>query len=1099
MKKNHSRYWESGSCLLITNFFRKMKLTLFVVFLSVVQLLANSSYSQNARFTLVKENTAIEDVLSILEKNSDFYFLYNGKLVDVTQKVTINVENELLEGTLNELFRNTNITYKIFERQVVLSPAAAVGSSQQQKKTVSGKVTDSSGATLPGVSVIVKGTNTGVITDINGSYSLSNVPENGNLQFSFVGMKSQEIVVGNKATINVVLSEETFGLEEVVAIGYGTSRKKDLTGAVAKVDMSQKSTMISVSPMQALRGSVAGVNVTDNGRIGTDGTIQIRGRASISASNNPLLILDGVPYTGALSDINSNDIESIDILKDASSAAIYGSRAANGVMIITTKRGKSAKPVISYNSYYGFSTFGHIPSYSNAEQYIQKVLDGRVANGLAISNVPADIATYLRPKEVDNYLKGVTTDPYQEIKQNAPMTNQELSFSGNSGKANYFISGAYTSQNGVLKNDKFSRYSFRSNVESNITDWIKTGINTSFSNRDYSGNEASLSMASYMSPYANWYRDDTKQNIYLLPMTETFELNPLLNVFYSDNLEVKQNLFVNIYSDIKLPYGFSYRVNYSNTFNWSKLFNYNKIYNSDEGVKRLGDGSRNIGEGYNWVLDNVIKWDKTILKNHTLNLTFLYSREHAQSTSSNLSSNNMWSDALGYNGLQMGQNPTIITNAGEDNTISSMLRLNYRYKDKYLLTLTARRDGYSTFGDGHKFGTFPSAAAGWNITEEEFMKKIKWINNLKLRISYGNSGNQAIGRYASLSKMSTTYYVYGDGGTSVAGLYNSSIANPDLGWETTTSSNFGLDFSLLKNRVSGSIEYYDTNTHNLLLQRTIPSMNGASSVWQNIGATHNEGVEVTLNTVNITSKDFTWNTSINFSSNKNKITHLVGDANGDGIEDDIIASGWFIGQPITANYDFSWDGIYQVGETMPSWAKPGYPKIIDWNKNGVIDAGDKHVINADQPDYRLSVSNTFSYKGFTFNFLVNSQHGGYKASPQFLLGSDLYNRANSLNIPYWTPDNKINDWPSINFGNPWSQRIFASRSFVRLQDVTLSYDLPKSLLNKLRLEGLKLYISGKNLYTLTDWPLWDPEIGDVNRYDYGPMYRTFVFGINVTL
>ena len=1093
MKKKHftDRPWSGIKKLLIV-----MKLTAVLLFLSGMAIAAGT-YGQVTRFDLNVKDVTIIQLFDEIEHVTEFGFLFKTDQLDLTRQYTLDLKKANIEQILNEVLDKNLYNFTVIDRNIVITKVDA--NQDTKTKIVTGKVTDSNGATLPGVSVVVKGTTTGVITGNDGNFSLTIPSDAKTLLFSFVGMKTQEVAIGNQTTINISLNEETIGLEEVVAIGYGTSRKKDLTGAVAKVDMSQKSTMINVSPMQALRGSIAGVNVTDNGKIGVDGTIQIRGRASISASNDPLLILDGVPYTGALSDISSNDIESIDVLKDASSAAIYGSRAANGVLIITTKRGKSAKPVISYNSYYGYSSFGHIPSYSNAEQYIQKVLDGRVANGLAISNVPSDIATYLRPKEVDNYLKGVTTDPYQEIKQNAPMTNQELSFSGNSGKASYFISGTYTKQNGVILNDNFSRYSFRSNVEANITDWMKTGINTSFSNRDYSGNAADLGNAAYMSPFATWYRDDTKKSIYSNPMTD-FAQNPLLNVYYTNNLEVKQNLFVNIYSDIKLPYGFSYRVNYSNTFNWSKLFNYNKSYDfPDEGMKRLGDGSRNIGEGYNWVLDNVIKWDKTILKNHTVNLTLLYSREHAQSTTSNLSSNNIWSDALGYNGLQMGQNPTIITNAGEDNTISSMIRLNYRFKDKYLLTLTARRDGYSTFGEGHKFGTFPSAAAGWNISEEEFMKKITWINNLKIRVSYGNSGNQAIGRYASLSKMSTTYYVYGDGGTSVAGLYNSSVANPELGWETSVSSNLGLDFSVLKNRISGSVEYYNTNTHNLLLQRTIPTMNGASSVWQNIGATHNEGIEVTLNTVNITSKDFTWNTSINFSSNKNKITHLVGDANGDGKEDDIVASGWFIGQPITANYDFSWDGIYQVGETMPSWAKPGFPKIIDWNKNGVIDAGDKHVISADQPDYRLSISNTFSYKGFTFNFLVNSQHGGYKASPQFILGTDFYNRANSLNIPYWTPENKINNWPVINFNNPWGQKFYASRSFIRLQDVTLSYDLPKSLLSKVKIEGLKLYLSGKNLYTLTDWPLWDPEIGDVNRSDYGPMYRTFVIGINVTL
>jgi TonB-linked SusC/RagA family outer membrane protein len=1076
-----------------------MKLTFVISLVAVLQTWAAVSYSQTTTLSINLKNATVQAVLQQVEDQSEFYFLYSRSVINVDRIVDVQLKEAKITEVLNALFNESDVAYKVDGRQIVLSKKSESSAfDMQQQKSVTGKVTDSGGGPLPGVSVVVKGTTTGTITDFDGNYSLGNVPGNAALQFSFVGMKPQEVKVEGKTNINITLVEEAIGIEEVVAVGYGTVRKKDLTGAVSNVNMKDNSTKISISPVQALRGSIAGVNVTDNGKLGSDGSIQIRGRSSISASNNPLLILDGIPYTGALSDINSNDIESIDVLKDASSAAIYGSRAANGVIIVTTKRGKSGKPIISYNTSYGFSKFGHTPEYSNAEQYIQKVLDGRVANGLSISTSPQDISTYLRPKEVNNYLAGITTDPYKEISQNAPIMNHELSFSGSTEKVNYYVSGSYADQKGVIVNDKFSRYSFRSNVESSITDWMKIGINTSYSNRDYSGNEASLSMASYMSPYANWYRDETKENIYLLPMTEGFAYNPLLNVFYTDNLDVRQNLFVNVFSNIKLPYGFSYKANYSNTLNWSKTFNYNKMYNSDEGLKRLGDGSRNIGEGKNWIFDNILKWDRVFLKDHTINLTLLYSREHAESTSSNMASNNIWSDALGYNGLQMGQNPTINTYAGEDNTISTMARLNYRFKDKYLLTLTARRDGFSTFGAGKKFGTFPSIAMGWNISEEQFLKKYNWIDMLKIRYSYGNSGNQAIGRYATLSKMSTTYYVYGDVGTPVAGLYNSAVANPDLGWETTWSTNIGLDYSFLKGRIAGSFEYYNTNTSNLLLQRTIPTINGASSVWQNIGATHNRGFEFTLNTQNVKNKDFSWLTTFNFSTNKNEITHLVGDANGDGIEDDIIASGWFIGQPINANYDFSWDGIYQVGETMPSWAKPGSPRIIDYNGDGKIDAKDKHIVSDDEPDFRLSLSNTFNYKGLSLSFLFNSQFGAYRSSPQFGLGTDLYNRANTLNIPYWTPENQSNEWPAISFANPWGQKFYYSRSFVRLQDVSLSYDLPQSLIKKAKIESLKIYLSGKNLLTFTDWPLWDPEIGDVNRYDYGPMYKTFVIGLNVT-
>jgi len=1082
------------------SFFLIMKLTWAFILILNLQMSA-SVWSQTTTMSIKLKNSTLQELFTKIEKGSEYRFFYNNDEVDVNQRISVDAEDKTIGTILETVLKGLPYSFKESENKLIVierTGANLSGTNVQQGKKVTGKVTDFSGAQLPGASVVVKGTTTGIITDNNGNYSLSNIPENAILQFSFVGMKSQEIAVGAKTAINVRLTEETVGIEEVVAIGYGTQRKKDLTGAVAKVDMKEKSTMINVSPVQALRGTVAGVNVTDNGRLGSDGTIVIRGLASISASNTPLIVLDGIPYSGALSDINSNDIESIDILKDASSAAIYGSRSANGVILISTKRGKSEKPLISYNTYYGNSYFGHVPDYSNGPQYVQKILDGRLADG-KVAN-PNDIANYLQPMEVENYKNGKTIKPWQEISQDAPMLNHELNFSGSSNRVNYYVSGSYTDQKGVIFNDKFKRYSFRSNVEATVTDWLKVGINTSYSDRDYSGNEATLDAASYLSPYATLYRDEAKTKLVFFPMNDGLVLNPMINPFYSDNLDKRQNFFINAFTNLKLPYGFSYQSNYANTLNWSKVFNYNRSYSAtDEGAFRLGSGSRVHSEGKNWTFENILKWDKTIKNIHTINLTLLYSREHSESSGSSLSSNNIWSDALSYNGLQIGQNPTIGTSAGEDNTVSSMFRLNYRYKDKYLLTVTARRDGFSTFGAGHKYGTFPSLALAWNLSEEKLLKNISWINYLKLRYSYGKNGNQAIGRYASLNKMSTTYYVFGDIQTPTVGLYDSSMANSNLGWESTWASNFGLDFSVLKNRISGAFEYYRMRTEDLLLQRTLPTMNGFNSVWQNIGATQNRGFEATLNTTNIAKHDFSWKTSCTFSTNKNEITKLVGDLNGDGREDDIIASGWFIGQPIGANYDFEWKGIYQVGETMPTWAKPGFPKIVDKNGNGTIDVGDRSVLHADQPDFRFGISNTFSWKEFSLNIFVNSQKGGYRANPNLLLGPSFYNRANTLNIPYWTAENKSDTWPILNFTNPWGQKFYESRSFVRIQDVSLSYTLPPSIINKLKIGSMKLYVSGKNLFTFTKWSNWDPEIGDQGRGDYGPMYRSVIVGLNLTL
>jgi TonB-linked SusC/RagA family outer membrane protein len=1082
----------------------KMKLSILILLGFLTQVSA-SVYSQATKFSFVIESKQVVDVLKTIEAKSDFRFFYQREQVDVTRMVNLNVTDKSVEEILSELFKDQEIRYKVLQNNLILlspDPEGVTSISEQQQKSVSGKVTDPNGTTLPGVSVVLKGTTSGVITDSNGNFTLSNVPENSILQFSFVGMKTKEIKIGTESVIHVVLVEETVGIEEVVAIGYGTSRKKDLTGAVIKVDTKKMETMVNINPVQTMRGTVAGVNVVDNGRPGSDGSITIRGRKSISASNDPLIVLDGIPYTGGrLSDINANDIESIDILKDASSAAIYGSRATNGVILITTKKGTSTKPRLNYNTYYGRSDFARTPKYMGPEKYIQLKKDAEAYKGQPVQ---------LQPLEQANFDAGITIDPWQEIKQDAPVQSHELNFSGKNETVAYYISGSFTDAKSPIMGDNFSRLSFRANFDVKVTDWIKIGTNSGYSFKDYSGNQADLYFASYVSPYANLYYDDGVPRPQ--PMNLGLVWNPLSSTLMSQNKEITQTLFGNFYTDINLPLkGLTYRLNVGTTQRIDQTNNYNPSF-SREQYFNLGSGSKYHYKAQSLTVENILKYNRVFAQKHSLDLTLMYGIETLDDEASSLSSDQIFNDALGWNSLEVGQNFKISSSAGKSHAASAMGRIGYRYGDKYMLNFTVRRDGYSAFGAGEKYGVFPSIGLGWNLSEEGFMENIKWLDQLKIRASYGKNGNRGIGRYASLSKMSQQNYVFGDGAVSAIGLYPTSMANPDLGWETTVASNIGVDYNILNNRFSGSVEYYHMDTKDLLLARRIPNMTGYESFITNIGGTSNDGVELTLNTENVKKGGFLWTTSFVFSANRNKITHLTGaDLNGDGKEDDDIANKWFIGEPLGSNYDYVWDGIWQTGDAMSldPGAKPGYIKFKDISgpagiPDGKIGPEDRKVLHSNNPDFIAGLTNTFSYQGLSLSILFNTSQGGYRSNGSLNIGTTYFDAANVMDLPYWTPTNPLTDRPSVGYPNPRGYGFYESVSFVRLQDLTLGYEFPKALISKIRLNNCKVYISGKNLATWTKWHGWDPEHGaggrgDQYAEDNGPMMKSWTIGINLGL
>lgn len=983
------------------------------------------------------------------------------------------------------------------------------------QKTVTGVVTDESKSPLPGVSIVVKGTNVGTVSDVDGKFSLS-VPESAKtLMFSFIGMKVQELPI-TAESINVTMVSDVIGLEEVIAVGYGTMRKSDLTGSVTRVAMADQPPQANLNVLEALQGVSAGVNVQSAGLAGSEPDLSIRGKTSLSASDRPLIVLDGIIYNGSTNDINVNDVESIDILKDASAAAVYGSRSANGVMLITTKKGRAEKPKITFNMYYGFQDMTNNPmKVMDAEQYAIRLVDYYYQQSLYqwyykkptsatgkpvrpdITNRELVAARLRTQEEKDNYLAGKYIDWVDEVLQVAPIQNYNISFSGKSNKTNYFVSASYTGEEGIQLNDEFSRITLNSKVESELTNWLTVGVNANYSYLDYSGLPASLADARTGSPLANNYIGSAKFDKYMTG--EAYMPYPLNNL-YVDNSDIRNNLFIIGNAKITIPWikGLTYNFDYSNRYNTRDNNTFYPV-TTPNGSGNKGQAIKQPYEERNWLINNILSYVNNF-GDHSINGTLLFSREKKFAQSSELIAEGFDNPVLGYNNMSLGTVARVSSGAWEENSLSYMARAMYSYKDRYMLTGTVRKDGFSGFGENNKFATFPSVSLGWVITEEEFMGETDVY--LKLRTSYGQNGNQGIGRYSSFSRMSQAAYVYGS--TTAIGVYPNSLGNDDLGWETTTSFNVGLDYGFLDQRISGSVDVYKATTEDVLVQRALPPATGYGSVWTNIGAIENKGVEIELNTINFQQTDFKWNSNFIFSLNRDEITKLYGDEN-----DKDIGNSWFVGEPISAIYDYEMTGglwteeeLYN-GTIMAKWW-PGQFKYNDLNTDGQIEPNnDRKIIGYRTPSYRFSINNVLTYKNFTFSFFINSVQGGKK---YFLENNaevlnvrwnadDVYRINASAVRPYWTPDNGVNNATGVYNTPVVSSGIYQSRSFVRLQDISLSYKFGKALLNKMKIEELSIYIASKNPYTWTKWSGWDPETGTSNN----PTMRNITGGFRITL
>lgn len=966
----------------------------------------------------------------------------------------------------------------------------------QAQHVLRGLVLDaSSEEALSGASITVPGQpGLTVKTNEDGQFTLSSTKPVATLHVNFIGYVSQEVAIENKNDVIVYLQVEEQQLDEVVVVGYGTQSKRSVTGAISSVDMESRRNMPDVSVGQALRGTLAGVQYTDNGRPGQGGDILIRGKRSLSASNNPLIVVDGAIYAGNLNDLNPNDVASMEVLKDASAVAIYGSRAANGVILITTRVGKESKPIISLSTNYGISDFSYKPRLLTGARYLEYMVDYQREMG---EDATMDNVLDYIPENVGiNYQNNKEFDPWEAASQDAYTFSSDVSLSGRNENVHYYLSAGVSDAQGLVFNDRQKKHSIRTNINTKITDWLSVGINANYIKRNVSGTVASVENITKSVPYGDWFFDDGLVRKVTVD-GENVAVNPLYYSLLTTNEHLNNNLFATGMIELKAPFleGLSYKFSYTPSVRWSSNndFRINDVHEPGQ-ISFARKISEQRFDGLN---EHLLKYNTTFNNTHFLDVTLLYSTDSYKADGTTAMANRLASEALGWNDLTLGELQTTSSSASDGKGVSSMARINYGLKQKYYATFTVRRDGSSVFSANHKFATFPSAAVSWVASEESFFGNVEALDLLKLRVSYGAVGNQGISPYQSLELLNAVNYVFGEPGQTYYGVFPGRMANNELKWETTYTTNIGVDFAFFRNRISGALELYNMDTKDLLVNRSIPVMTGYATVWDNLGEVNNKGIELTLNTTPIRKSDFTWDANVTFSTNKNRIVHLYrSDLDGDGIEDNDLSNQWFIGKPIDVYYDFVFNGIYQVGDDIPEGFKAGDVILEDLDNNGAIDADDRKVVgNSTTPNVRWSLMNRFAYKNFNLSFLLNAMQGW--------MGS--YNRemspGRSLNFVdrgWWTPVNASQSAPSINYQNRYGHRYYESRDFLRIQDVTLGYSFDEKLLSRYRIRGIEVFVSGKNLYTFTDWTGADPESGEGSVANYYPFSRIFSAGARLS-
>lgn len=1083
-----------------------------------------------AQVTITVKNQSIRQALKEIERLSNYKFFYNNDLSSLDKVVSLSAKDENIESVMSKLLAGTDISYKQDNNNLIVLTLKATSPKQAASdQKIKGTVVDESNQPVIGANIVVEGTTNGTITDLDGNFSLQ-VPEKAELRISYIGYLDQRVKVGNNATLHIVLKEDTQTLDEVVVVGYGTMRKSDITGSVASVRLGDLKEGANTSVDQMLLGKTAGVNVVQSsGEPGGGFSVNIRGASSINGGVSPLYVIDGVPIDNSrpvsqgsivgfsdsrsprnpMSSINPADIESLEILKDASATAIYGSRGANGVILITTKSGKAEKMKVSYSGSIGIQSPVNKLKLLNATDYkrvLNEIID---AGGDSEASRVGDIAN-----------GGVGTDWQDEVTQQNAITHEhQLSFSGGNSKTFYYTSFNYVNQEGIVKNTSFERLGARLNLKSDINDKLKIGMNVTgsymkdhFAANGFGVNDnAGVMYAAYNYDPTVPARDE-EGNYALSPDLQID--NPLAlsdgMTSYSDTYRVLASAFGEYYITkdlfLRLNLGTDF-MNESRKNFVSSLTKQGRFYG--------GIGSNQNSEKSNYIVEGTANYSKTINK-HSLGALAGISYQRYVTSYLNNRAADFPNESLGADNLNLGNQETFrMQNSVTGNRLASYIgRANYSFDDRYLATVTFRADGSSRFGKNNKFGYFPSAALAWRISNESFLKGVEQITSLKLRLGWGRTGNQEIGDYPAL----TTYQSAGTAiwdGKQMVGVGPAKMPNPDLKWETTDQTNIGLDFGILNNRINGGLDYFWKKTTDMLLQLPVPQSTGYNSILSNVGRIDNKGIELFLNTVNIDTKNFKWESNITFTSMRNKVKDLG------GIDEIIVGAGYTHveqvairkpGLPLNSYYGWEVQGVWQKNDDyskMKEDYKPGDLKYVDQNNDGVINDADRVVLGDSFPDFQWSFGNTFTYKDFDLYVFFEGVQGVDMLNGNLI---DSYFpidfRRNKFAEPYlnrWTPENPTNQYPSFTDPLKLGRKVVNSRtlsdaSYVRLKTIRLSYRLPKfsSLI-----QSLQLYVTAENLFTITDYVGLDPAINPNNnsnfRMDFNsyPSARTFIFGAKI--
>lgn len=1093
-----------------------MRISTFLLMVCVFCSYAGNAHSQNAKVSIRMNNVKLDKILNEIENQTDYLFIYNNQ-VDINKITSVKVKNEAVAQVLDRILSGTGINYELEGTHIILTTEAIKDlHAQQQAKTVTGTVTDVSGEPIIGANIRIKGTTTGTITDIDGNFSIKAEPQSV-IEVSYIGYLTQETVINNQKSIRFLLKEDTKTLDEVVVIGYGVQKKADLTGSVANINTEKLNTQSNANIGQALQGKIAGVDIVSQGGAPDSGTrIMVRGIGTLNNAS-PLYIVDGM-YMNSIDHINPNDIASIDVLKDASSAAIYGSRAANGVIIVTTKEGSNTegKPIIDLSVNLGISTASKFLDMLDAKGWAEVTTIARQAIGKPALDMATDLAN-----KPDNDWQDIMFRP-------ALMQNYNLSVKGGGKYSTYYTGLGYFNQDGIVKGTNYQRYNIQSKNDYKRGIFSAgTNLIISFSHdkplhQELRGGMIGTILQSV--PTLEKY-DDTREGGYGGTYGDVVNIPHPLAII-DDNIMDRYNenvkIFANLYAQIELFKGLKYKLNLTPDFSFERYKNYLNKYDFGLATNSITQLTERQRRRRNILVENLLTFDRTFGEHKISALagyTYQDSRfRHIQAYGEGLPQGLEEIDAATTNRSNEG-------NSWRSVLTSILGRVFYSYQNKYLFTATIRRDGSSKFGKNNRYGYFPSFSLGWNVAEEKFMENVHWLDQLKLRGGYGVLGNQEIDNYQYSSTITTGInYPDGNGGL-LQGAFPKNFANPDIKWEETAMTNVGIDFMAFNNRLSLTADYYVKNTKDILLTVPIPiSSGGANDPIRNAGKIRNNGFEFNLGWMDQPNPDISYGINLIGSFNKNKVIAMgseSGSIKGGSTNQNITTSETKAGYPIGGYWLISTAGYFNSQEEVDAYAKdgkkiqpaaePGDIKFVDANNDGVINDDDRVFQGSPFPDFTFALNGNMRYKNFDLSIGLQGVLGNkiYNATRQTL--EDVTKGSNFLAscLDYWTPENKNASHPRLTWDDPnrntraESDRYLENGSYLRLRSVQLGYTFPQTWF-KGAIQHARVYINAENLFTITSYSGYSPDVNADNANYRGfdnfiyPTNRTFMLGLNVT-